>query len=299
MGKETNWYRIAELEKISGVSRRTIHFYLQERLLHPPMKTGKTMSYYDDEHVSELEYIRKSKKEGVPLFAIRKKLKKSHPPKIKPDDDDILSEIKTVRKKSLPKKKGQKTREAILDTGCGLFRNKGFKNTKISDITKEMDIGKGTFYFYFSDKKELFLECIPKIFHELFSTGWENIRSETDPLKRLKMRASLVLPHLPEFCAILQLSKEAMDEEDKNIRALGKETLLSIRLPLQSDIEKGIAQGIFKPVNPPIAATMMLGLMENIYYLQKSGQVLAQNEITENVYGLIVSGIENNNLTVQ
>jgi AcrR family transcriptional regulator len=292
MEKENNWYRIAELEKISGVARRTIHFYLQERLLHPPMKTGKTMSYYDDEHVAQLAFIQKSKKQGMPLFAIRKKIKKSHPPR-KIENEDILYEIKSFRKKSVPQKKGQKTKETILEAGCGLFRKKGFKNTKISDITKKLEIGKGTFYFYFADKKELFLECIPRIFQELFSVGWDNIRAEKDPLERLKMRARLVLPHLPEFCAILQLSKEAMEEEDKNIREMGKQTLLSIRQPLQSDIEKGIEKGIFRPINSKIAATMMLGLVENIHYLQKSDRELPLNEITENIYTLIISGIEN------
>jgi hypothetical protein len=100
------------------------------------------------------------------------------------------------------KERGIRTREAILELGCRLFRNKGYRNTKVSDITREMRIGKGTFYFYFSDKKELFLECVPRIFESLFSTGWDRIRQVKDPRRRLELRAQAVLPVLEEFCTI-------------------------------------------------------------------------------------------------
>jgi hypothetical protein len=45
MAKKEGLYRMAVLEKISGLPRKTIHFYTQVGLLHPPLKTGKTMAY--------------------------------------------------------------------------------------------------------------------------------------------------------------------------------------------------------------------------------------------------------------
>ena len=74
MDSPPKWFRIGQLEKLSGVNRRTIHFYLKEGLLPPPMKTGKTMSYYDETHLKRLKAIAESKEEGLPLFAIRERL---------------------------------------------------------------------------------------------------------------------------------------------------------------------------------------------------------------------------------
>jgi len=38
------YMRINELEKRAGVPKTTIHFYVRHGLLHPPLKTARTMS---------------------------------------------------------------------------------------------------------------------------------------------------------------------------------------------------------------------------------------------------------------
>ena len=72
--KNPKLYRITEIEEISGVSRRTIHFYLQTQLLHPPLKTGKTMAYYDDSHLNKLKYINDEKSKGESLSSIQNQI---------------------------------------------------------------------------------------------------------------------------------------------------------------------------------------------------------------------------------
>ena len=39
--------RMAELERLSGVPRETIHYYLREGLLPAPSRQGKTQALYD------------------------------------------------------------------------------------------------------------------------------------------------------------------------------------------------------------------------------------------------------------
>ncbi len=63
--------KISDLERITGVGRSTIHYYLREGLLTPPRRTGKTMAYYDAGHVEELRRIRDLQEEGYPLTLIR------------------------------------------------------------------------------------------------------------------------------------------------------------------------------------------------------------------------------------
>ncbi len=289
--EDQKWIRIAELERQSGVSRRTIHFYLQNELLHAPHKTGKTMSYYDEEHLRELRLIKDARKKGLPIAAIRKQiiaLKKN----VRGENDASKPSTDEPVKHRLPKKdRARKTRERILDIGSHLFRNKGYKQTKISDITTALNVGKGTFYFYFSDKKALFLECVPRIFNELFATGWERIKKIDDAKKRLEIRAQMVLPVIKEFCAILQLSKEAMETSDPKIQALGKMTYHSIRRPIESDIENGIRQGIFRKTDPKIAAAVFIGIMESLKTLHVFDHQAISPAVWETVSQLILSGL--------
>lgn len=72
MGNE--YMRMKELVQRSGMSRSTIHFYLREGLLHPPIKTGRTMAYYDRGHLDRLKSIQKSKMDmRMPLAFLKKR----------------------------------------------------------------------------------------------------------------------------------------------------------------------------------------------------------------------------------
>lgn len=50
--------RISEVAKLAGVSIPTIKYYLKEGLLPPPVKTGRTMAYYDPSTVDRVVRIK-------------------------------------------------------------------------------------------------------------------------------------------------------------------------------------------------------------------------------------------------
>ncbi len=198
----SRWYRIGELEKLSGVSRRNVHFYLEKGLLHPPRRTGRTMAYYDDAHVAKLEFIRAARSKATPLFAIKEQLAERFASQSSPRAPSAGAAVKERRGRPGGR---SDMRARILDLGCELFCSNGFRATVVSDITSRLGVGKGTFYFYFADKDDLFLECIPRIFQNLFADSWDKMRRERNPLRRLELRAKAVLPVLDEFWSILAL----------------------------------------------------------------------------------------------
>jgi len=288
MADKTEWIRISELERRSGIPRRTIHFYMQAGLLHAPLKTGKTMAYYDDLHVKKLEFIKSARKQGLPIAAIRKEIFKQGP------DATAKTSLAAEgdKRASTPQKaRSTRTRERILEVGCRLFREKGYEQTRVNDITASMRMGKGTFYFYFSDKKSLFLECIPRIFNALFAHGWDRLRKIEDPMERLEARAQMVLPVLSEFCDILQLSKEAMDEQDPKLKALGEKTYRSIRRPIEADIERGIRRGTIAETDPKLAATVFIGIMESLQDVQRFDNGSLTPALWHQVSRLIKTGL--------
>ncbi|MEW6077128.1 MAG: MerR family transcriptional regulator [Thermodesulfobacteriota bacterium] len=297
MNKHQRLYRIAEIEKITDVPRRRIHFYIQSGLLNKPLKTGKTMAYYDDSHIRQLQVIKKARQRGESLFSVKDLVKDIAPAsERKVSDyytvDAVEGEVRpdTVRKKTRGRN-SQKTRERILSVGCEMFRKCGYNNTRLNDLTRELDIGKGTFYFYFSDKKELFLECVPRIFEEMFSSGWDDIRKLYNPVERLEMRFQLALNALEEFCIILQLAKEAMADTDPKLKELGQKTYLSIRGPLESDIKKAITRGIFQPVNVEMMASLMIAIVENTYYMREINSDLSMEAMKIHIYNLLAYGL--------
>lgn len=87
--------RMAELALRSGVSRETIHFYLREGLLPRPRKAGRTVAYYDEEHLSRLKLIRTLREEKyLPLAVIRRLL--DSPAAAQRDVDTLASVLHLV-----------------------------------------------------------------------------------------------------------------------------------------------------------------------------------------------------------
>jgi AcrR family transcriptional regulator/predicted DNA-binding transcriptional regulator AlpA len=238
--------KISDLERITGVGRSTIHYYLREGLLTPPRRTGKTMAYYDAGHVEELRRIRDLQEEGYPLTLIREMKDGSRTWKVQDSSEAAPSGDKKTQ---------------ILEKAVEVFARKGYHNTRISDITGAVGLGHSTFYLYFPSKKAMFMECVDQVFQTMFSGVWEEIKHEQDPLKRLRMRAEAVLKSHPEFLDILHVLHGSM-EEDPRMDAKRREIYASVAKTVQRDVNKAIKEGLLPPLNTEIASYMLVGWLE-------------------------------------
>lgn len=63
-------YNLETLAELTGMSRRTIRYYVQRKLLDPPLGGGRG-AYYTTEHRERLDRIKKWSDQGVPLIHMR------------------------------------------------------------------------------------------------------------------------------------------------------------------------------------------------------------------------------------
>lgn len=57
----------------------------------------------------------------------------------------------------------------IIDTASYLFAEKGYNSVTIADLAKELDIAKGTIFYYFTSKEELLDAVFEKFFNRISS----------------------------------------------------------------------------------------------------------------------------------
>jgi AcrR family transcriptional regulator/predicted DNA-binding transcriptional regulator AlpA len=248
--------KISDLEKISGIGRSTIHYYLREGLLSPPRRTGKTMAYYHAGHVEELRRIRELQDEGYPLTIIKE------------IRDGSRAWIEVGGPETAP---SADRKLQIMEKAVEVFARKGYHKARISDITRAVGLGHSTFYLYFPSKKALFIECVDQVFQAMFSGVWEEIKHEKDPVKRMRMRAEVVLKSHPQFIDILQVLHGTM-EEDPRLESKRRDIYASVAKTVQRDIIKAMEEGIIKPINTEIASYMMVGWLETAPLLMGTGK---------------------------
>ncbi|MEK7433904.1 MAG: MerR family transcriptional regulator [Cyanobacteriota bacterium] len=71
-------YNIELLAKLSGLTKRTIRYYIEKGLLDPPLGSCRA-SYYTEEHLNRLEEIKRWSTQGVPLIQIKSILEGNSP----------------------------------------------------------------------------------------------------------------------------------------------------------------------------------------------------------------------------
>ena len=64
---------------------------------------------------------------------------------------------------------------AIIDAAEKVFKKVGFANAKMEDIAKEMGVSKGTIYFYFSSKENLYMAITYRAFQSIIDTFYESV----------------------------------------------------------------------------------------------------------------------------
>lgn len=70
-------------------------------------------------------------------------------------------------------RKKQETYDRLYTSAMELFRRQGYEQTSVEQITQLADVGKGTFYNYFSTKEAVVLEYSRRKYEELIISGRE------------------------------------------------------------------------------------------------------------------------------
>lgn len=187
----------------------------------------------------------------------------------------------------------------IIHAAVKVFSEKGMVKAKMADIAIEAGIGKGTIYEYFRSKEEVFASGF-----QMFFQGMENqiesaLSSTTDPVEQLKLLINL------SFKSFLQhgsdLAMIMMDFWAEGIRNKDEKILDSIdlrqiyhefRIMIQSIINNGIEQGVFRQVDTHNVAALLIGALDGIMLQWIMDQkVIDLEKITDSVIDNFLYGL--------
>ncbi len=277
MMKNKSFMKISELSELTGISASTIRYYLREELISPPVRTGKTIAYYDEGHVKQLELIKEIQDgEKLPLRFVKKMMEKI-------ERETLSGQQGSVR---------TNRREEIIKAACSLFREKGYENTSITDIVDRARVGRGTFYLNFDNKEELFIECADKIFFAMYDDVWQDIKNEKDMVERLKKRGIAFYRSYPQWQDMMNLIRGAAVGKRGPFAEKLKQVMHQIIDPISHDVQRGIEQGAIRNLDSTIVGFMLMGVSEYISYLIHEDETYDRESTYEAVWKILARGIE-------
>lgn len=248
--------KISELSLHSGLPKSTIHYYLRQGLLHPPKKTGRTMAYFDSSHLDRLSMIKRLRRDiRMPIAFLKQEIEHVKAADNKSSDKNELSNGDLTPQESRKKE--------IINAAIEVFSQKGYHNTKVNDITHKAGISIGTFYINFKNKRDLFIDVVEEVFHNIVGNAARNIKGEQDLGKRLIIRGRTFFENYTRYMEILnQLRAEIASEEEWPREKLNR-MYLALTGPVIKEGQEASERGEIRPgVDPELLAFALTGLIE-------------------------------------
>lgn len=158
--------------------------------------------------------------------------------------------------------RGEQTREGILEAAAECFARNGYDATGVAEICRRAGVSKGAFYHHFPTKQAVFLELLDTWLGGV-DAQLEGILSEAatvpDGLRSMAGVAGFVFAaageQLPIFLEFL-----AKASHDDAVWQATIEQYRRYREFFTRMVEKGIAEGSLRPVDPQMAAHVIVSM---------------------------------------
>jgi AcrR family transcriptional regulator len=166
--------------------------------------------------------------------------------------------------------RGARTRAALVTAARTVFERDGYLHARLTDITAEANCSTGSFYTYFTNKKEIFAAVLEETQEEMLHPHVREVAGTEDPIAVIEASNRAYLTTYRRNAKLMKLLEQVstIDEDVRELRrrrgaAFAQRNAASIR-DLQ---ERGLADPELDPLISAQALSAMVGRMANSSYV--------------------------------
>lgn len=185
-----------------------------------------------------------------------------------------------------------KTKRKIFETSMKLFAEKGYDATSIEEITATVGVAKGTLYYHFSSKEEIFNFLIEegiKLLQNSIDIKTAKFSNYIDKIKAIVLIQIKIVVKYEDLITILLSQfwgKEARNQTCK------KHILLYI-YKIEQIVEEGIKRGEIKKGNVQAIASEIYGLIgSSLVYKIRSNEEIDIMKLYKEFESTIIEGLK-------
>src|ERR1700739_4519164 len=161
-------------------------------------------------------------------------------------------------------KKGERTRQKIVETAAVLFNQKGFTGCSMGDLVAASGLEKGTLYGHFSTKEELALLAFDYAWKDTSDKRLRNIDTVSNAVEKLKLHIDNYVntPSFPGGCPLLNFAVDA-DDGNLALRTRVRKALKGWEDFLAKIVKDGQSTGEINPeIDPHSIANLLISTLE-------------------------------------
>lgn len=172
-----------------------------------------------------------------------------------------------------------KTKRKIFETSMKLFAEKGYDATSIEEITSVVGVAKGTLYYHFSSKEEIFYFLVEEGM-KLLKNSIEIKTSKTEnTIEKLKAVSVIQLKVIYKYENIITIVLSQMFGTG-NRNVFCKDKVIEYIKVIQDIIEEGLKKGDIKECDSELMASQIFSLTcSSLIYSRKINEELNVKEL--------------------
>lgn len=184
-----------------------------------------------------------------------------------------------------------KTKRKIFETSMKLFADKGYDATSVEEITATVGVAKGTLYYHFSSKEEIFnflVEEGMKLLHNSVEIKTENLKNPIDKIQAVMLIQVKVMRKYEEFITILLSQIWGNETRHQQFRGYIYQYISVI----EGFIKEGVEKDIFRTCNTRLIAETIFGTICPLkIYKIENAEEFENEKIVEELMSYIVNGL--------
>lgn len=184
-----------------------------------------------------------------------------------------------------------KTKRRIFNTAIKLFSEKGYDNTNIEEITAIAGVAKGSLYYHFSKKEDIFdllLEEGEKLLKNSIEIKTKNCKTALDKIKAIIMIQIKITVYYEDFLNIVL--SQVWGNDSKSIKC--KKAVFKYVNVIEKIIKEGIQNGEFYDGDSQALAAGVFGVScSSLIYRLKADRNVNIEKIYNGFLDTVVRGL--------
>lgn len=193
----------------------------------------------------------------------------------------------TGRGDGLPNNKA----ELIVETAAGLFDTAGYSSTSMSAIANEVGLAKATLYHYFTSKADILVEIHETFLDPLIEAHLARLATSVGPVDQL-------IGAMTDILTLMEVRRghvRVFFEHHRELPKSARRSLVRRRARYQEMIAEifraGMREGVFRSVDPELAALAVFGMCNWAYQWWKPGTGRSPERVARTFASMLIEGV--------
>ena len=168
---------------------------------------------------------------------------------------------------SADEKKATDTKKRIFEAALTIFTEKGYAGTTMDDVISAAGVSKGSIYWHFSSKQDLFSELFEYFFEGIKESYTAALESHAAPMEKIRL---MIRETLTTVCAQIEVMRAFMEffnigMKDAEFRSKFTRFYVDMTSILAEVIDEGIRGGDFAAGDSYKKALAIFSLIDGFF----------------------------------